>query len=390
MEVVPSPPYPGRKINLRSTYRLSILFFAVCILIGGCSRAPKPPKPEGPALPNTYRLALREAEQNAPKDELETAWKIDERIIFSGPEIKLLSRVALKQDGSILVLDNERRTAAAHTSNGTYLSALGGIGNEPASQVWPSDMTEAASESTAVSDFQGHRVNIFSKDRQFLSSFVYTPQNFSAQRIVYDRHSDVFYLFGNRWQTDNDGGITGADLLHKYTPKGEFLASYFPFPEKAKALDLYTYNTAAMDVDKGTIVIALPFDYTLYQLDQKGVLSVILKGEKTSFKAPTTALNTEKISPQDSYQNLQNWLTSWTPIVALVCVGDKVLVEYQTFDKLRYTVDVWSRTSKTIVKSIKTNRLMLTRSDDGYVYFLNNLENKGQSKYEILRTKLQF
>jgi len=70
-------------------------------------------------------------------------------------------------------------------------------------------------------------------------------------------------------------------------------------------------------------------------------------------------------------------------------VGDKVLVEYQTFDKLRYTVDVWSRSSKTIIKSVKTNRLMLTRSDDGHVYFLNNLENKAQNKYEILRTRLQ-
>lgn len=80
MEAVPSPPCPVRKINLGNSYRLSILFFTVCILFGGCSRTRKPPKPENHKLPNTYRLALREAEQNAPKDELETAWKIDERI----------------------------------------------------------------------------------------------------------------------------------------------------------------------------------------------------------------------------------------------------------------------------------------------------------------------
>jgi len=129
---------------------------AVCALFGGCSRGKKPPKPERPALPNTYSSALRAAEQDALKDELETAWKIDERITFSGPEIKVLSRVGIKRDGSILVVDNERRSAEAHTSTGTYISALGGIGNEPASQVWPSDMTEAASESIAVSDFQGH------------------------------------------------------------------------------------------------------------------------------------------------------------------------------------------------------------------------------------------
>ena len=379
----------GEKIGLHNLCPVPTLLLAVCALFGGCSRGNKPLKPQSSPQPNTYRLALREAEQDAPKDELETAWKIDARIILSGPEIKILSRVGIKGDGSILVVDNERRSAEVYTSTGAYATALGGSGNEPGSQVWPSDITEAADESIAVSDFQGHRVNTFSKDGKFLSSFVYTPQNFSAQRVVYDPILGVFYLFGNRWQTDGDGRITGADLLHRYTLKGEFLASYFPFPEKAKSLDLYNFDSPDIDTYDDAIVIVLPFDYTLYQLDRTGVISVLLKGEKTSFKEPSTALEPSKVPPQDSYQYVQNWRMSWTPIVSMLRVGEKILVEYQTFDKLRYTVDVWSRSSKTIIKSVKTNRLMLARSDDGHVYFLNNLENKGQSKYEILRTKLQ-
>ena len=374
---------------LRNSSSIPILLFAISVLSSGCSRTTKPIEAERHLLRNAYSSALREAERDAPKDEIEKAFKIDKQVTFSGSEIKLLSRVSVKNDGSILAVDNERRLAEGFTANGTYLSALGGIGNEPASQVWPSDVTEAESESIAVSDFQGHRVNIFSKDRQFMSSFVYTPQNFSAQRIVYDPVGKVFYLFGNRWKTDNQGQITGADLLHKYTPQGQFLASYFPFPERPKSLDLYNFDTAAIDVDGDALVFALPFDYTLYRLDQKGVVSVLLKAEKTSFKEPSTALDPSKVAPQDSYQYVQNWLTTWTPIVSLVCLDGNVLVEYQTFDKLRYTVDVWSRSTKVMIKSVKTNRLLLTRSGDGHVYFLNNLENKGQNKYEILRAKLQ-
>lgn len=377
------------KIGLRNLCSIPILLFAVCALFCGCSRGNKPLKPESPPLPNTYRLALREAEAEASKDELETAFRIDAHIILGGKEISTPSRVKIKRDGSILLVDNERRLAEVYTSTGAYATTLGGSGNEPGSQVWPSDITEAADESIAVSDFQGHRVNTFSKDGEFLSSFVYTPQNFSAQRIAYDPVLGAFYLFGNRWQTDGEGHITGADLLHKYTLKGEFLASYFPFPEKAKGLDLYNFDSPEIDTYKDIIVIALPFDYTLYQLDRTGVMSVLLKGEKTSFKEPSTALEPSKATPQDSYQYVQNWRMSWTPIVSMLCVDDKVLVEYQTFDKLRYTVDVWSASTKAIIKSVKTNRLLLTRSGDGHVYFLNNLENRDQSNYEILRTKLQ-
>jgi hypothetical protein len=32
---------------------------------------------------------------------------------------------------------------------------------------------------------------------------------------------------------------------------------------------------------------------------------------------------------------------------------------------------------------------MLTRGGDGYIYFLGNLENKGQSQYEIIQSTPQ-
>lgn len=336
--------------------------------------------------PGAYSLALQEAKENAFKDELETIVKVNTRLSLSGQDIKSLSMLRVKQDGSILLLDNERRVAEAYNAEGCYISPIGGSGNSTGNQVWPSDVIEAQDNSIAVSDFQGHRVNIFSKDGQFKSSFVYTPQNFSAQRMIYDRVNKWFFLFGNRWQTGRDGQISGADLLHKYSPDGQFVASYFPFPEKAKSLDLYTFNSPAVDIHDGVVYIALPFDYTVYQLDSTGKLSALFRGENTSFKEPTTKLDTTNVRPEDSYKYVQDWRTTWTPILALVRVNDHVLVEYQTFDYLRYRIDVWSLASGKIAKSIKTNHLMLTRGGDEHIYFLDNLENRGQSQYGILKS----
>lgn len=372
----------------RSNPFLFILLTALVLGLGcKASRQKAGSKAGNPILlSNGYDLALQQAKENAPKDELESVFKVNTRLSLTGREIKSLSMLRVKQDGSILLLDNERRVAEAYTAAGAYMSPIGGSGNSPGNQVWPSDVIEAKDNAIAVSDFQGHRVNIFSKDGQFKSSFVYTPQNFSAQRMIYDHVNNSFFLFGNRWQTGSDGEISGADLLHKYSLDGQFVASYFPFPDKAKSLDLYGFDSPAVDIYDGVVYIALPFDYTVYRLDSTGKMSALFKGENTSFKEPTTKLDTSKVAPEDSYRFVQNWRMGWTPILALVRVNDHVLVEYQSFDTLRYRIDVWSLATGKITNSIKTNHLMLTRGADEHVYFLDNLENRGQSQYGILQS----
>lgn len=368
-----------------------ILLIIQMVLAGGCNSAKRSDLKNERlrSQSKAYGLALQQAKDNAASDELETIFKVKARHSLSGQNVKSLSMLRVKQDSTFLVVDNERRVAEVYDPSGSYISTIGEVGNGPGSQLWPSDVIEVANQSVAVSDFQGHRVNIFGKDGKFGSSFIYTPQNFSAQRMIYDDVNDWFFLFGNRWQTGENGEITGAELLHKYAANGRFIGSYFPLPEKAKSLDLYSFDSPAIDVSDGTIYIALPFDYTVYSLDKSGEMKTLFQGTNTAFKAPTVKLETEAIPREDAYNYVQTWRLGWTPILALARINDHLLIEYQTFDKLRYTIDVWSLASGNIVKSIKTNHLMLTRGGDGYIYFLGNLENRGQSQYEILQSTPQ-
>ena len=392
--LIPHQARNHRALNfLRFSWReLSVILLIVqMVLAVGCNSAKQSGPQKGGHSPqsNAYGLALQQAKDNASSDELESIVKVKARLSLSGQNIKSLSVLRVKQDSTLLVLDNERRIAESYDPLGAYTGTIGEAGNGPGQQLWPSDVIEVANQSVAVSDFQGHRVNTFSKDGQFNSSFIYTPQNFSAQRMVYDAANDWFFLFGNRWQTNGNGEILGADLLHKYASNGQFIASYFPFPEKAKRLDLYSFNSPAIDVSDGVLYIALPFDYTVYRLDKSGEMKTLFQGTNTSFKEPTKKLETESIPPEDAYNYVQTWRLGWTPILALARIGDHLLVQYQTFDKLRYTIDVWSLASGKIVRSVKTNHLMLTRGGDGYIYFLGNLENRGQSQYEILQSTPQ-
>ena len=315
------PPFPLAIPHQARTHRaldfliacwreLSVMLLIMQVVLAvGCNTAKQGSlqKDRLTSQSNAYSLALLGAKDNASTDELESIFKVKARVSLSGQNIKSLSLLRVKQDSTLLVVDNERRVAEAYDPSGAYTGTVGEVGNGPGKQLWPSDVIEVANQSVAVSDFQAHRVNVFANDGQFRSSFIYTPQNFSAQRMVYDAANGCFFLFGNRWQTSNNGEISGADLLHKYDQNGQFIASYFPFPEKAKSLDLYSFNSPAIDLSDGVLYIALPFDYTVYRLDKSGEMKALFQGANTAFKEPTVKLETEKIPREDAYNYVQTW-----------------------------------------------------------------------------------
>ncbi len=342
-----------------------------------------------PAQPDEFGLALEKARQGMNADQIASVFDIEAEIPFPGTRINALGQLRVGHDSTIIIVDYERKLAELYDSSGRFVRPIGGVGNEPGSHLWPSDVAEVAEGRIAVSDFQSHRVNLFSKDAEFLSSFIYTPQNFSAQTLLYDDVTRCFYLYGNRWQNDETGRLVGADLVHKYSESGEFIASYLPFPESAKALDLYTYDHPAMDIVDGNLFVALPFDYTVYRLTPDGQLSTYLTENGIEFKSPASGLEAKQRTPAEAYSYIQSWRLTWTPINNLIVDGDKLLVQYQTFNPLRYTIDMWSATTKKKIASVKTNYSILTRGRDGYVYLLKNLESKGQERYEVVRAKLK-
>jgi hypothetical protein len=183
-------------------------------------------------------------------------------------------------------------------------------------------------------------------------------------------------LFGNRWQTNEKGETVGADLIHKYSPTGEYLASFQQFPEEAKSLDLYNYDFPATDIQEGDIFTVLPFDYTIYRLTEKDEFSVFLKGKKDDFIAPSVKLDASKTAPADAYKFVQSWRLKWTPIASLAVLGDDLFVQYQTFNPLRYTIDNWSISTKQLKTTIKTNYLLLNRGLDNNFYEIIRAEIK--------------
>jgi hypothetical protein len=369
-------------------------FLALALLFSACGTASKTASVETTAQAESSFTAYTDAFSNASKaaagDDFDKYFHNRGVIALKGgDELKNLNLFKVEKDGTIITADFDRKLVEKYDAEGKNKTAVGKQGNEPGSYLFPTDVVETNDSSIAVADFQGHRVNTFAGDGAFISSFIYTTENFSAQRLIYDQTGDSFYLFGNRWQNDEHGHPTGADLIHKYSSKGEYGGSFLQFPEAFKALDLYNYDFPAVDISEGNVYAALPFDYKIYRVDKSGEFSVFLTGEKSDFKAPATKLDASKVARPDTYKFVQSWLLTWTPIVNLAVAGDNLIVQYQTFSPLRYTTDVWSVSTKKLKTSFKTNHLMLSRGPDKSIYFLKNLTAKEQPDYEIIRAEIK-
>jgi len=336
-----------------------------------------------------YRGALKTAIDNAAKDELGRTLNSAERITLSGSDIQSLSRLRIAENGSLLLLDFDRAVAELYDGSGRFVRSIGSKGSSPGNYEWPSGIAQRKDGSIAICDFRVHRVNLYSAEGGFLRSFIYSPQVFSAQQMVYDSQADSFYLYGNRWQNDPSGKAVGADLIHKYSAAGEFLGSQLPFPDQGKPLNLYAYDDPAIDIASGSLYVALPFGYTVYRLTADKRASPFIADTPRAFRPPSTEMSAMKKSDLDPSELVQEWLLTWTPINALLISQDRLFLQYQTFSPLRYTIDTWSLTSGKRLATRHTNHEMMARDQEGYIYFLDNVETRGQQKYELLRAKTE-
>jgi hypothetical protein len=170
-----------------SAYVSLLLVLISCLLQCTCAKHTAESIPATiPTPSDKYSLAVAGALQSADKDELTTRFRVDARVPISGGGLKGVSRLKVLPEGALLVFDAVGKQAGVFDRSGQYLNPIGGRGNRPGYYSTPSDVALAEDGAVAVSDFQLHRVNIYTPDGKFRRSFIHTPQGFSAQRIVYN------------------------------------------------------------------------------------------------------------------------------------------------------------------------------------------------------------
>ncbi len=349
------------------------------IILVGCRTSP--PDPLQHPYNNDYLAASKRIEANSAADEIGRFLNNISRMTISSGDLTNVFRVATLNSSEIAVLDGGTMLVHRVKTDGTDVAILGGHGREPGHYISPSDLITIPT-GVAVVDFTTHRVIRYDTAGKFAGSFIYTPQGFSGSRILYDQHANTFALFGNRWKSVYVSGQPTSDLVHLYKNDGTFVKSAFEFPSRLMPLGLINDDAPVTSSDEaGNMYFMLPFEYTIHVISPSGSVSDLLSSSVHTFHAPTTPLHLE----DRDLAKFHSWELQWTPIRALVIDHGVALVEYEAFDRLRYTVDVWRLSDHTKLATYETNCLIVSHpNEERRIMLVNNPMFGGTRPYELI------
>jgi hypothetical protein len=346
------------------------LLTGAAAMSSGCSRTSQAATLDfGPALSK----AVEKARTAQGSDEILSLLRETKPVMLEGGSPSVVSRLAVADSDELFILDPFSRRIKAFSADGKYERQLGQNGQAPGQYTTPTDVT-VAGNSIVVDDFTVHRINHYSPAGSFARSFIYSPQAFGSSRLAYFPKSGKYVLFGNKWLPRiTPSADQSADLVNIYDPDGHYRASTFQFPDRFLKLNLIASDAPEDYVDAANdrIYFALPFEYKVYSVSSSGEVSTVLNQPSAGFKEPSTRCD-PKAGPE-GVKAFQSWLLSWTPIVGVWKTGSNLMIEYQTFDPLRYTIDVRDAKSQRLIKQLRTNYRYLTTDSRGRNWFVKDL-----------------
>jgi hypothetical protein len=311
----------------------------------------------------------------------------EKKVVLSGVPLESVVHIAIGEDGTICVLDNKSRLAHLFHSDGSFLANLGGHGRKPGDHTTPTDCAIGFDQSFVLSDFTDHRITTYDGTGKFRDSFVYTAQGFGATRVVTKAgpSGNEFMLFGNSWTTDFSGKTIPAQVDHFYGPAGKFIKSDFDFPPRFLPLGLEMDSDVAVSQGQdGNTYFALPFGNDVYVVGPDDQIRKAIERPASGFRAPKNPL----VLDVKHFSDFFSWQLGWTPIVAVGASESYVFVEYQSFNPLRYSLDVWDKNSQRLVKTVHTNHLFLAADKSGALWFLDNLDTRQEKTYVLIEGRI--
>jgi hypothetical protein len=328
--------------------------------------------------------ALNLAQQSAAADQLTQLISTDAVIKIPGGEtVSHFTTLTPAPDG-FYVLDWSRQQILRFDGRGRPKGIFGKRGVGPGAYAWPSGLApvrgaqDPAQPDFWVSDFKQGRLNRLGSDGHYRSSFPTGAQRFAAKSVIQNSESGDIYLCGN---SGNHGRVS---VLHTYDQDGHYVGSNYDLPERYAALNLDSANDCLFANAGDSTLVAFPYEYAVHVVTRGGVAE-LLRNSGGGFREPTTPLIFTGKTEADNLRAFDDWALKSTLINNVVAVDDRtLLVQYETFAPLRYTLDVWDLPSKRLKRSIHTNHRLLAASE-GRVFFLEQLEQSEQPEYSVIK-----
>jgi hypothetical protein len=378
--------------------RLAVLLLIVSLAAACRSSAVAAGHDAGPALGDAFRSKLRAAVGHAAQDELHRAFVRTRTVRLTGGRLGGLDRLTVAGDGLFVTSDLHTPAVSLFGADGRFMRRLGGKGLSPGRYQLPSGVGAIDGRRLAVLDFDPKRINVFDLSGDLVGSTAYSMHSFSGQALSASPDGTLS-VFG----VSSPGGRRGADsrLIHQFTAEGVHIRSVLPLPDDLPQW-ASSYLEPSLSHSPGGLRVALALRYQPYLVAADGrIESARLKAPPT-FRGPASAFEPRAAVPAAAsappneetkrrfYLAYQDWRLSWTPVESVAAVGDTLIVQYQTFDPLRYTLDLWSIADEPVLlDQVHTNLRLLSVGPDGTCLFRENVDGKAVIEPSIVVATLK-
>lgn len=344
-----------------------LLPVALCGVLSGCSRTIPVVDERAAAVSPALRSVIEKAVASSELDELPSKLKVVARVRLRRPApSEPVSVARLASDGRrLLVVDMANGRVDVFSSAGEWLHRLGRSGTVAGALGTPTGVVSLPTGGAAVLDFNPARLSLFDAAGDFDKSLLYSRHSFSGTGMVYWAPDSAFYVFGAR-ASRTTGAVT---LVHKISLSGELLGTCLQRQETPGA-DVYYEPYGA--IGRTQLVVGVPYSNQVYRITGACSVAPAFVAFAERFQPPKDSFHVERLrgaSPERIEQEFGAWRLTWTPVDGLAVVGDTLLVALQTFDPLRYRIEMWSLAGRRL-GSFSTNSRLLTTDSDGLVYFL--------------------
>jgi hypothetical protein len=228
--------------------------------------------------------------------------------------------------------------------------------------VLPTGIARLGDTELAILDFRPARISVFSVDGTFHHSQLYTHLRFSGVQLAFLPEHKTYILFGN-----NNGRLINAVRAADTT----LLTSQLRLPDEAHHPWAYRYYEPAVATSRETIYIVFPFSDAVYRLANGVTLSQIATILPGTYRPPHTDMDepTPGETSEHHYQRFQTWRLQFTAPDGIAVSHGQLLVSTQTFDPLRYTVEIFDVHTFRRMATFHTNHELLCSDLDGVLYF---------------------
>jgi hypothetical protein len=297
-----------------------------------------------------------------------------------------LAVIVVDLNKNFIFLDAKGSQALIFDHDANFLKIIARKGEGPGELKFPISVTIDNNGDILILDLPQKRINRFSKDKGFISSFLISRP--PAQGVSIKVDSKGFILMTGFRRLDYRKLEFGM-WISKYDSKGKYLGSFFPSSKYNKNWVWRIGPFCIFDIDKEDIIYAIQHcDYKISKYNPEGKLLNTFGKTPYYFRYPKVEqkIDFKNISRFELISKFEKLSSSWTKIIDLMIVKNTYLLLFIEINNLikgfnkKYVIDIWDKEGNFVAGGIQTDYRLLCRDKEDNLYFLIN---KDEQKYSI-------